>query len=89
MEYYSSIDHAMRCNDGDDAFCCRMLECRVQIARNRKGLEDYPCKSAGIIEFTGFAKGIHPDIETTCLVCPPDDHPREFFCGWRFSKSSG
>ena len=66
-----------------------MLECRVQIARQRKGLEDYPCKSAGIIEFTGFAKGIHPDIETTCLVCPPDDHPREFFCGWRFSLGSG
>jgi hypothetical protein len=72
-------------DDGDDAFVFRMLECRVQSARQRKGLEDYPCKSAGIIEFTGFARAIHPDVETVCLACPPDDHPREFACGWRFS----
>jgi hypothetical protein len=28
----------------------QMNDCRVQPARNRRGLEDYPCKSAGLVE---------------------------------------
>ena len=82
---YARINKQEIQDDGDDAFLFRMLECRVQIARQRKGLTDYPCKSAGIIEFTGFAHAIHPEIETSCIACPPDDHPRDWFCGWRFS----
>jgi hypothetical protein len=30
----------------------RMVNCRVQDARRRKGLEDYPCKSAGVVEYS-------------------------------------
>jgi Family of unknown function (DUF6125) len=29
----------------------RMLDCRVQSARKRKGLADHPCKSVGIVEY--------------------------------------
>ena len=62
-----------------------MNNCRVQSARNRKGLEDYPCKSGGLIEYTTFAQTIDPRIKTECLGCPPDPHPAEWFCAWRFT----
>ena len=62
----------------------RVNECRVQSARNRARLPDYPCKSAGIVEYTRFAEGIDPRIKTTCLGCPPDPHPAEWYCAWEF-----
>jgi len=62
----------------------RMVECRVQVARKRKGLEDYPCKSAGVVEYSNFARAIDPRIKTECIACPPDIHPEEFFCAWKF-----
>ncbi len=62
----------------------RMLECRVQIARRRKNLPDFPCKSVGIVEFTQFAKTIDQRIQTTCIACPPDV-VADFYCGWKFS----
>jgi hypothetical protein len=63
----------------------RMLDCRVQSARKRKGLADHPCKSVGIVEYGEFAKTIDPRIKTTCLACPPDPHPEEFWCAWEFT----
>ena len=62
-----------------------MNDCRVQSARKRKGLDDYPCKSGGLIEYTTFAESIDPRIKTECIGCPPDPHPDEWFCAWRFS----
>ena len=61
-----------------------MNDCRVQSARNRKGLPDFPCKSVGIVEYTTFAETIDPRIQTRCIVCPPDDHPESHYCGWEF-----
>ncbi len=63
----------------------KMVRCKVQDARRRKGLEDYPCKSAGVAEYTSFAKTIDPRIKTDCIACPPDDLPGEWFCAWKFS----
>lgn len=63
----------------------RMLDCRVQSARKRKGLADHPCKSVGIVEYSEFATTIDPRITTRCLVCPPDPHPEEFWCAWEFT----
>lgn len=62
-----------------------MNECRVQIARNRKGLPDFPCKEVGVIEYTTFAETIDPRIKTTCLFCPPDEHPADAYCKWEFT----
>lgn len=66
----------------------RMLDCRVQSARKRKGLADHPCKSVGIVEYSEFAKAIDPRITTHCLACPPDLHPDEFWCAWEFTLES-
>ena len=62
----------------------KMITCRVQDARKSKGLEEYPCKSAGLIEYGAFAKTIDARIKTKCLACPPDEHPEEWACAWRF-----
>ncbi len=67
-----------------DSFVFRLTDCRVQSARKRKGMEDYPCKSGGTVEYTGFARTIDPRIRTECVGCPPDPHPEEWFCAWRF-----
>jgi hypothetical protein len=68
-----------------NSFIFRMNECRVQATRKRKGLPDYPCKSAGIVEFPTFAASIDERIRTECVGCPPDEHPDEWFCAWKFT----
>ncbi len=68
-----------------DRVVFRMLDCRVQSARKRKGLDDFPCKSVGLVEYAEFAKAVDPRIKTTCIACPPDKHPDRFWCAWEFS----
>ena len=82
---YAQINRYSIVDDGPDAFVFQMNECRVQEARKRKGLPDYPCKSAGVVEYPYFAREIDPRITTECVGCPPDDHPAEWYCAWRFS----
>ena len=61
----------------------RMVECRVQQARQRKGLPPFPCKSVGLVEYAQFARAIDPRIETTCIQAPPDA-VADSFCEWEF-----
>lgn len=82
---YGRINRQSFEDDGANAFIFRMDECRVQAARKRKGLEDYPCKSAGLVEYTYFARAFNPTIKTECIGCPPDPHPENWYCAWRFS----
>ena len=67
-----------------DELIFRMVKCRVQEARRRKGLPDYPCKSAGVVEYQTFARMIDSRIKTDCIGCPPDEHPEAWICAWRF-----
>lgn len=67
------------------ALTFRVVTCRVQAARRRKGLQDYPCKSAGLTEYQGFARAVDSRIRTECLACPPDALVRDEFCSWRFT----
>jgi len=62
----------------------KMLDCRVQSARKRKGLIDFPCKAVGLVEYEWFAKTIDERIKTRCLFCPPDEHPEDAWCAWEF-----
>jgi Family of unknown function (DUF6125) len=61
-----------------------MNDCRVQSARKRRGLDDFPCKEVGLVEYQKFAETIDSRIKTRCIACPPDDHPDDYFCGWEF-----
>jgi hypothetical protein len=63
----------------------RMLDCRVQSARKRRGLPDFPCKTVGIVEYAEFARTIDHRIQTRCIACPPDNHPQQFWCAWEFT----
>jgi hypothetical protein len=82
---YANINKQSIEDDGPDSFIFKMNDCRVQSARKRKGLEDYPCKSAGLVEYSYFARAIDDRIQTQCVGCPPDAHPEDWFCAWRFS----
>jgi len=76
--------------DVSDTRCVfRMTNCRVQAARRRKGLPDFPCKPVGIVEYSGFARTIDPRIRTRCLSCPPDPHPENLWCAWEFTLEQG
>jgi len=81
---YACINTQSIIDEGPDSFIFQMNKCRVQSARKWKGLDDYPCKSGGLIEYTYFAGAIDPAIITECIGCPPDAHPDEWYCAWRF-----
>ena len=81
---YAVLNRQSIVDEQPKSFVFQMNECRVQVARQRKNLDDYPCKSAGLVEYASFAEGIDPAIKTECIGCPPDDHPEDWFCAWRF-----
>jgi len=79
---YINVQEIIEASDTRCVF--RMNRCRVQVARQRRGLPDFPCKEVGIVEYRDFARTIDPRIRTRCLTCPPDPHPPDFFCAWEF-----
>ena len=85
LRVYSSINTHVASWQEDGSLLFEMTECRVQSARRRKGLPDYPCKSAGIVEYSHFATSIDSRIKTECSYCPPDRVSDIQFCGWRFT----
>ena len=86
---YARINTQSIVDEGPDSFVLQMNECRVQSARKRKGLDEHHCKSAGLIEYGYFAKTVDSRIETECIGCPPDEHPKEWYCAWRFRVVNG
>lgn len=62
-----------------------MNSCRTQVARDRKGLPLFPCKTIGLIDYEIFARTIDPKIQVACIACPPDPLVRSYHCGWRFT----
>ena len=81
---YAFVNEQSFIEETETNFVFQMNQCRVQNARKRKGLDDYPCKSGGLVEYTTFAEAIDSRIKTECIACPPDAHPEEYFCAWRF-----
>ncbi len=81
---YGTVNVQSFSNETENSIEFYMNQCRVQVARKRKGLQDYPCKTGGIIEYTTFAEAIDSRIKTKVIGCPPDKHPEEWYCGWRF-----
>lgn len=82
---YARLNEQAMTDVDERTFIFRMNDCRVQAARKRKGLPDFPCKPVGLVEYANFATTIDPRFETECIACPPDPHPDEYWCAWKFT----
>ncbi len=70
--------------DGD-TLTYRVITCRVQAARQRKGMDFHPCKPVGLIEYQQFASVIDDRFEVTALSCHPEAVDPGCCCSWRFT----
>ena len=82
---YARLNEQSMTQPDENTLIFKMVDCRVQSARHRKGMTAFPCKPVGVVEYTGFAKTIDPRIRTRAIAAPPDEYNGEFWCGWEFT----
>lgn len=84
LRFYANINEDRIVIDGN-TLTYTAINCRVQTARKRKGMELHPCRSVGIIEYTGFAQVIDSRFTCECISCYPEITDDTCCCKWRFT----
>jgi len=68
----------------DNKAVLRCTECPAQEARTKDGRGLFPCKPVCLAMYTSYAEAVDPRIKVSCLLCPPDAHPPQYWCEWQF-----
>jgi len=84
LRFYANINDDRIDVDGD-SLTYTSVNCRVQRARESKGMPFHPCKAVGIVEYGEFAKVIDPRFQCECVSCYPDITDSSCCCKWRFT----
>lgn len=71
--------------EGPDQAYMWVRVCRPQEGRIKAGRGEFPCKSVGLACYKTFAKAIDPSVEVEPIFCPPDEHPPDIWCKWKFT----
>lgn len=84
LRFQSAANESTVRREGD-AVIYRIEACRVQCARERKGLGFHPCKEVGIVEHPAFARAVDERLTCECLSCHPDITDPTCSCAWKFT----
>lgn len=84
LRFYANINDDRIEIDGS-TLTYTAADCRVQTARKRKSMPLHPCKSVGIIEYSGFAKTIDDRFTCECVSCYPEITDDSCCCKWKFT----
>ncbi len=83
LRFYANLNEDRIEQDGN-TLLYSAVHCRVQTARERKGMPLHPCKPVGLIEYEGFAKTIDDRFRCECLSCYPEVTDSTCCCKWKF-----